>query len=184
MKTGWIVTALVGSIIISALAPCAAQEPVRDFSQLNTRLRPGDTVWVTNAQGQEVKGKIQALAPDSLALKGDGTRSFAAGDVRLIIERERDSLANGALIGLAVGAVSMGVVCLAEIEEGPDVCVSAALVYGGVGAAIGVGIDALIPGRKILAYRAPGSNGASQARLSMAPVITPRTKGVAIALSF
>jgi len=182
MKTGWIVAALVGSIIVAALAPCAAQEPVRDFSQLNTRLRPGDTVWVTNAQGQEVKGKIQALAPDSLALKGDGTRSFAAGDVRLIIERERDSLANGALIGLAVGSVSMGVVCLAAGEE--DWCVSAALVYGGVGAAIGVGIDALIPGKKILAYRAPGPSGGSHARLSIAPVITPRTKGVAVAFAF
>ena len=41
----------------------AAQEPVRDFTQLNTRLVPGDTVWVTDAQGREVKGGLARSAP-------------------------------------------------------------------------------------------------------------------------
>jgi hypothetical protein len=38
-----------------------------------------------------------------------------------------------------------------------------------------------MPGKKLVAYRAPSS---VQARLSLAPVITPRTKGVAVAFSF
>ena len=31
----------------------------RRSSQLNTRLKLGDTVWVTDAQGREIKGKIR-----------------------------------------------------------------------------------------------------------------------------
>ena len=166
----------------------AAQEPVRDFDQLNTRLKPGDTVWVTDTQGREVKGKVQALAPDAITLKGDGPRTFAAGDVRLISERRNDSLANGALIGLGVGG-GLGLVgCLASAESSDaGWCAVAAAAYGGIGAAIGVGIDALIPGKKLVAYRAPGtpgSTGSARARLSIAPVVTRRAKGVAVAFAF
>jgi hypothetical protein len=176
---------LATAAALAVPAPSAAQEPVTSFDQLNTRLKPGDTVWVTDAQGRAVKGKIQALAPDSLLLKGDGARTIAADDVRIITERRRDSLANGALIGLAVGGVGTGVACLAS-TEGPDQdwCLLAALVYGGIGAGIGVGIDALIPGKKRVAYRAPGTPGAAPARISLAPIVTPRARGVAVSFAF
>ena len=55
-------------------------------------------------------------------------------------------------------------------------------LYAGAGAGIGALVDALIPGPKRLVYRAPGGSGS--ARLSLAPVITPRTKGVAVSVSF
>jgi hypothetical protein len=54
--------------------------------------------------------------------------------------------------------------------------------YAGVGAAIGTGIDALIPGKRQVVYRAPYGEPATRAMLM--PVITPRTKGVALSLSF
>lgn len=185
MKTGWIVAALVGSIILGAFAPCAAQEPVRDFSQLNTRLRPGDTVWVTDAQGREVKGRILSLSSDTLTLEGAGARSFGSPAVTAIALRRNDSLANGALIGLGVGGGLTLVACLANVE-GSDAgwCAAAAAVYGGIGAGIGVGIDALIPAKKVPAYRAPVPVAAVPARLSIAPVITPRAKGVAVSFAF
>ena len=41
-------------ILLPALA--AAQDPVKSFDQLNTRLKIGDTIYVTDAQGREVKG--------------------------------------------------------------------------------------------------------------------------------
>jgi hypothetical protein len=176
---------LATAVALAAPAPCAAQEPVRDFSQLNTRLKPGDTIWVTDAQGREVKGRINSLAPDSLGVDAGGFRTFSAGEVSMIQLRQGDSLGNGALIGLAVGGVGTGLACLAS-TEGPDQnwCLLAALVYGGIGAGIGVGIDALIPGKKLVAYRAPRTPGSSQARLSIAPVITPRAKGVAVSFAF
>ena len=188
MKLPHIAIILATAAALAAPAPCAAQKPVTSFDQLDTRLKPGDTVWITDAQGREVKGNIQALAPEAITLKGDGPTTFVAGDVRLISERRRDSLANGALIGLAVGGVGTGLACLAG-TEGPDQdwCLVAALAYGGIGAAIGVGIDALIPGKKLVAYRAPGTPGSSEsrhARFSIAPVITPRAKGAAVSFAF
>ena len=65
-----IVLAVISLLLAFALA--AAQEPVRDFAQLNTRLRPGDTIWVTDAQGREVKGRIAALGADAITLEGGG----------------------------------------------------------------------------------------------------------------
>ena len=119
MKTGRLVAALVGAVSLASPAPGAAQEPVTFLAQLAGELKPGDTVWVTDAQGREIKGEIGALEPGM-----------------------------------------------------------------GAGALIGVGIDAMIPGKQVVVYRAPGSNGASHARLSMAPVITPRARGVAVAFAF
>jgi hypothetical protein len=185
MQSWKLAITLAAISLLLAFALAAAQEPVRDFSQLNTRLKPGDTIWVTDGQGREVKGRIDSLAPEAITLKGDGPTTFVAGDVRLISERRRDSLANGALIGLAVGGVGTGLACLAS-ADGQDEgwCGLAALVYGGIGAGIGVGIDALIPGKKLVAYRAPGSAGSPQSRLSIAPVVAPRAKGVAVSLAF
>jgi hypothetical protein len=168
------------SLVIAPSA--AAQEPVRDFGQLNTRLRPGDTIWVTDAQGREVKGSILSLGADGLTLEGGG-RTFGAPEVRTIEVRRGDSLANGALIGLGVGAI-LGTLSVADFEgTGVDYAWGAA-IGGAICAGIGVGIDAMIPGKKIVAYRAPGPAGAPSARLSIAPVITPRAKGVAVAFSF
>ena len=67
MRLPHIAIILATAAALAAPAPCAAQEPVRDFSQLNTRLKPGDTIWVTDAQGREIKGRINSLAPDRMA---------------------------------------------------------------------------------------------------------------------
>jgi hypothetical protein len=171
-------------IAVPALA--TAQEPVRDFSQLNTRLKPGDTIWVTDAQGRETKGRILSLGADALTQEGAGDRTFGPPDVTRIEVRRPDSLKNGALIGLGVGAGFGAVTCaaLAEREGDAGWCVLAAGVWGGLGAGAGVGIDVLIPGPKLVAYRAPGSAGPSRARLSIAPAVTPRAKAVAVSVSF
>ena len=56
------------------------------------------------------------------------------------------------------------------------------LSLGAVGASIGAVIGAAIPGKEVVVYRAPGTSGG--AHLLLAPVITPRTKGVAVSFSF
>jgi hypothetical protein len=185
MGPGKTAIALAAACVLLAPARAAAQEPVRDFSQLNTRLAPGDTIWVTDAQGREVKGRIAALGADVITLEGRGLRTFASPDVTTITVRRGDSLGNGALIGLAVGGLGTGLACLATAEgQDKEWCALVAVVYAGIGSAIGVGIDALIPGRKLVAYRAPGIAGKPPARLSIGPVITPRAKGVALSFAF
>jgi hypothetical protein len=50
-----------------------------------------------------------------------------------------------------------------------------------IGAGVGTLIGALMPRTRDI-FRAPGASGST--RLSLAPVITPRTKSVAVAFSF
>ena len=176
-----VVLAVISLLLAVALA--AAQEPVRDFTQLNTRLRPGDTIWVTDAQGREVKGRIAAIGADALTLEGGSGRTLGATDVATIRLRGIDTLRSGALIGLGVGAGTGLLLCAAADASGSD-WAWCAVTVGAVGAGIGVGIDALTPGRKLVAYRAPGAAGGPSARLSVAPVLTPRTKGMAVSFSF
>jgi hypothetical protein len=184
MRLARTLVAILVAIVIAIVAPAvaAAQEPVRDFGQLNTRLRPGDTIWVTDAQGREVKGSILSLDTGALTVEGGGGRTFGAADVTTIKVRRGDSLRNGALIGLAVGGGIAAAGCIAEKDYSDSFCPAYILLYPAMGLGIGVGIDAMIPGKKFEAYRAPGPSGS--ARLSIAPVITPRTKGVAVAFSF
>ena len=63
-------------------------------------------------------------------------------------------------------------------------CGEGFFVFGGLGTLLGLGIDAAIPGRMRVVYRAPGSGGVASARLSIAPFVTSRTKGVALAVTF
>jgi len=179
----FVARAPLGAMLIALLpALAAAQDPVKSFDQLNTRLKIGDTIWVTDAQGQEVKGKLSALSTDGLMLDAGGTKTFAARDVGIVRERRRDSLKNGAIIGAIPGAI-FGLLGGGMADEGPGAAIGA-VVVGALGAAVGVGIDALIPGKKVVAYWAPRSTGPAPPRVSLAPVITPRAKGVAVAFSF
>ena len=183
---------LATAAALAVPAPCAAQKPVTSFDQLNTRLKPGDTVWVTDAQGREINGTIETLGPDALTLKGDGTDAFAARDVARVQRRERDSLVNGTLIGLGVGvgfAVAAYSKSTAQERENCRteylLCGFVMVAYAGLGAGIGAGIDALIPGKNaVVTYRAAAPAGGTAARVSLAPVVTRRAKGVAVSFAF
>jgi hypothetical protein len=169
----------------------AAQEPVTSFDLLNTRLRPGDTVWVTDTQGLEIHGKIQSLSPRAVTLDAGGARTLAAADVSVIRERERDSVRNGTLIGLGVGGSLALAWCVGAVaddsgsERAGVECAEGLVVYAGLGTLLGAGIDAVIPGKMRVAYRAPGVTGASATtRVSILPVVARRTAGIAVSLSF
>ena len=177
-----------------------AQEPVKSFDQLNTRLKVGERVWVTDTQGHEISGKLQDLSSDALTLEltnkwtldADGPRTFAARDVSIIQGRKDDSLVNGTLIGMGVAAGVAGapilLACLAvTARKDAGACAGAFVGAAGMGALIGALIDANIHGPKLTVYRAAGKaepGGASRASVSIAPVLTPRTKGVAVAFVF
>jgi hypothetical protein len=176
---------LTALLIVLLPALAAAQVPVTSFDQLNTRLKVGDTVWVTDAQGREIKGRVTSFAPDAMGVDANGAQVLRADEVRVVWNRRHDSLVNGALIGLGVGfgtgfGLAMAGCGLADCTWGEATLF--ALLFAGAGAGIGVGVDALIPGRRQVVFRASGAS--SSVRLSLAPLITPRTKGVALSYSF
>jgi hypothetical protein len=172
-------------------ATASAQEPVASFSQVGDRLKPGDTVWVTDAQGREVKGRIGSVTAETIALEGDAAPAFQAGEVRLV--RHRDparriwtGAAIGAIAGLGVGIAA----CAAYPKDDPlrgDACLMAVGLTWMPGFGAGALVGAAFPGKKqAIVYRAPGPEGkpGAELRASIAPMISPRAKGVAVAFSF
>lgn len=118
------------------------------------------TVHLVDRAGAETSGKLLVFCAESVRLLVDGgERRFELEDVARI--ERRDSLRNGAIIGASVGLV-LGLVT-AGISDCPGddpggSCAGfralALVMTTGVHTALGIGIDALIPGRTTL-YRAP-----------------------------
>jgi len=187
MKSWKLSIALAVLSLLLAFVLAAAQEPVRSFDQLDTRLKPGDTIWVTDAQGREVKGTLLRLTGDGLALDRDDGRTYAAEQIRRVRVFRRDSLKNGVIAGGIVGAVlGVGLANFGGGDSGYDLGAAAGggLLGGALGVVIGTGFDALVRGKKVVVYRSPDTGRGRSARLSFAPIVTPRAKGVVVSVAF
>jgi len=137
-------TGLIVFALATAAAPASAQSA--DFSGVQPKGLP--TVYVTDRQGQETKGKIVSWTDSAVVLRVDdgATRTFKTGEA-VRIDLRGDSLKNGALIGAGVG-LAIGLMTSAACWEcDGSFAVTMTLASAGIYAAIGTGIDALIPGR-------------------------------------
>ena len=138
--------------------PAAQSAGPNDADAIRQRVKEGQNVRITDDQGREWHGRIEALAPDSLVLlTKDRQRRDIPYATIVGIDRPHDTLANGALIGFVSGA-AFGM--LAVIAEENADCEPAAFfscgdptaaayflfpsVTGAMGAGVGVAIDALI----------------------------------------
>lgn len=172
--------ARIAAVVILVAASAEAQEPAGTFDQLPVLVQPGETLTVTNDSGERVRGKLSQLSPSSLVLDVLGTqREFQSTDVNTI--EKPDSLKNGALIGMAVGAGILGIGIAGSAgssEADAGLFVGGAVVYAAIGAAIGTGIDALVDGRRLI-YARPTS---PTTRLTFAPLLGGARKGVLVSL--
>lgn len=167
------------------LATCLAASPVyaQSAAALGEVVSKGQTVEVIDDQGRETTGKISLVSDAALHIVRKGTTTQVPFERITQIARPSDSLANGALIGLAAG-VAFGVaaatvgtddcdeyfVCF----EGPRYIIGSALIFGGIGAGIGVGIDAMIRRNRIIYRRDPGLTA------RVVPIVGRGTRGAAI----
>lgn len=152
---------LGGFALALVLAASGAEaQTAHSFDELQRILKAGQMVVVTDETGRETKGKVADVSPSSLVLleleiTRDGReawtakRTFANAVVRKIVLR--DSLWNGSLIGLGVGAVP-GVILGAGIatycyNEATECSSLGALIAAGIAAA-GAGIGAAIDGAR------------------------------------
>jgi hypothetical protein len=162
-----------------------AQGVASSFDQLGVLVKPGDKISVVDVTGGEAEGRIGKLSRDALTLLTEaGPRQFGAVDVAKIRQRRGDSLTNGAIIGAVAGTayfVTMG--ALLSDSDGGDVIVSTAIaggvLFAGMGAAAGVGIDALITRRQVI-YRKP----AGENRVSVSPLFGHGRRGAAVTVKF
>jgi hypothetical protein len=148
-----------GSLPARQTTPPAAQTAAgSDTDAIRQRLKEGQKVRVTDDQGREWQGRIDAFAPDNLVLltKDRQRRDVPYREI-LRIDRPPDTLANGARIGFASGAVLGLLAVIAEANAGCEpgaffscgeptaaAYVLAPAIVGGAGAGIGIAIDALV----------------------------------------
>jgi hypothetical protein len=178
------VAAILALLLICPARPAGAQNLASSFEQLQVLVKPGDTITVTDRAGRELRGKIASLSSSSLALLVEGARyDLPESGIRTIRQRRQDSLANGAKWGLGIGAglgVAAGVAVASGHESTGALIPILAMVYGGIGAGVGVGIDALVLGNQVIYFKP----AASSAKLSVSPLVTPRRRGVFLSVGF
>ena len=172
-------TALLVLVLVSMSSAATAQS-ARNADGLQTTLRPGMTVWITDSSGREEKTRIEGITAGVVTTTTDGQiRRLRTADVMRVRARQSDSLLNGALIGAGAAVASGLFLCnLTEPWENCRDDVGPMLRIGAIGAGVGIGIDALIRGRKTI------YEGAQGTRLHAAPILASRAKGLQIALSF
>ena len=168
----------LGAMLIVLLPTlAAAQEPVKSFDQLGGVLNVGNKVRVTDTENREVSGKVTALDAKSITLDKAGGTTLLAERVRHV-QRLKRSKGYGCLIGIGAGVVG-GLIFAASAENGEEAM--GGYLFPGIGAGVGTLVGAFIT-RSHEVYRAPSTSG--NARLSVAPLITPRMRGVAVRYSF
>ena len=173
-------------LLLVASAPrVAAQEVASPFERLAVLLQPGDKITVLDVTGKETKGQIGKLSRDALILMtSDGPRQLAEAEVITISQRRDDSVMNGAIIGAVAGtAYFLTAAALLVDSDGGDVIIPTAIaggvLFAGLGAAAGAGIDAMISGRHVIYQKSAG-----QRSVSVAPIFGHARRGAAVTMKF
>jgi hypothetical protein len=152
MKTQGLMT----TVLFLAMVPVAAAQPMPGRWQKLDRQVPGLQVIVEMKDGEKINGGFKASDPETVTvLEITGTeRLLRKADVRKVVtaEKRSGSLANGAAIGFMSGFLPVFVLG----ASGGYAAEGAAfgLIFGGIGTAVGVGIDAAVRGHEVM-YQAP-----------------------------
>jgi len=134
----------IAVLLVFAIA-AAAQSPLQDWNVVKA-LAPGTDVRVLAAR--TVRVTVQSANDDSLIVhSGKGLETIARQDIARVSVRKRGHRGRNALIGLAAGAGAGAVIgaatdhtctgwCIFQVSKGTAAGILA-VVFGGVGAAIG-----------------------------------------------
>ena len=188
---------LLGSMALLLVAPVRAQQVATSFEELQALVKPGDTIYVTDTGGVTIKGKLAGLSASALELRVRRDASvpplgLSERNVNHIVVERFDSLWNGTLIGLAVGAIPAVLIGLAEPREtycGTSLCsrvpwgeiAGSGLGLGGIGAVIGVLVD-LLNKEQVTIYVQPPGQRSANARVS--PFLWKSGAGVHLSVGF
>jgi len=160
---------LAAGAIAMTSAPALAQEKATTLEQLRVLVGRGDKVRLTDGEGHEMNGRIEGLSASELALRvGDSERRLKESEIRTIRVRKDDSLADGAWTGFAVGG-TLGLLVGLSIshEVGASAVPLLTAFYGGIGAGIGVGFDAMVTHDRTI-YNSFGTTSAKKVSVKLA----------------
>lgn len=156
--------AVMATILVLLVTTCPAHAQTRSgLGDLSKEIQQGQTLMLERVDGRRITGELREINADGVLLLVDGTvMSIAAAEIRELGVTS-DSLTNGALIGLAIGA-GVGMMAAATSGSSGERLVDAATAGpaallgmaagAGAGVGIGIGLDALVRRYRIL-YQAP-----------------------------
>ena len=174
-------------LLAGAGMPLHAQAPVNTFEELRTslKLKTGESVEITEDNGQKYKAKISTISDRSIVVtrKGD-PRELVESQVLQIRQKQPDKWWNGMLIGigsgLAAAAAGVGITC----DRDPECQAIAGLVFVPTFAAAGAGIGALIDSAISKHETVFARSGASLQRIQVDPILGKQTAGVRVSFGF
>jgi hypothetical protein len=165
--------------------PAAQPAGESDADAIRHRVKEGQRVRITDDQGREWQGRIEALAADNLVLLTKDRQPRDVPYAAIVrIDRPHDTLASGAMIGFLSGAaLGLFVIVANEANHGCWGCFDPnAAVYvlvpafvGGGGAGIGIAIDALV-------RRDPTLFRRGDSRVTLAPTLGRGARGVSVSV--
>ena len=170
----------VGFVCLLHLIPkVAAAQSAEELAEVQAKVKAGDTVRVTEANGKRTTGRFESLSGDSIRMVREGVPlSRSTASIQLIERRRPDPLWNGVLIGAAPG-IAMLVGSAASNEGCAVECLGGSIALVGIGAGVGAMIDAS-KHRYDSVYRA----APKRTRFDATPLLSKDKKGLALTFRF
>ena len=187
MKSGKALRLSFSVIVLGSMfnLPVYSQAPAATFRELqaNPTLEQNETVEITEANGTTYKAKLTAISDQTLTVTSKGTpRTLTETQVLEIRHARRDSLWNGALIGLAAGLggglVAVGSTCTNDSECAAIATAVFVPTFAAGGAGIGALIDSLTRKHETVFSRSTSTH------MYIAPIVGRKTAGVHVSLRF
>jgi hypothetical protein len=174
-------TIAFGLLALLLAPPVHAQQVAATFQELQGLIKPGETIYVTEAGGATSKGMLARLSATSLQLQVQQDASarsvnLSERDVNNIVVKRFDSLQNGMLIGFIAGAAPVALLGAGSSASGGEVA-GVAAGYGGLGLVAGLLID-IFNREKVTVY--VHSPSPQSARMHVSPLVSKSSAGVLI----
>jgi hypothetical protein len=182
MRSAQFRSGFLGVLFGLLCASAAGAQQVLSLEELKILGNANTKITVTDRNGREFRGTVADASETLLSLRIAGAiHRFAVGDVRSVRVRKEDSLVDGALIGAAVGGGLTSLMFLDNECRDDSACYAAVAVYAGIGALVGLGIDALIH-RDVVVYTAPPPS--AERVFTVAPFVARGRSGVSLTIAF
>ena len=139
--------ALLGAILAASAAAQQAQ-PIANWAKLN-QLVTGTEIRVTLADGKTLRGFMQRVTPESLAINATTSQeTLSRQDIRSVALKRPGHRGRNTLIGLAIGAgAGLAAGAVADSKAGPGIWLpnGGKEVLSPLGALIGTVVGVALP---------------------------------------
>ena len=179
-----VLSAVASALLLGNVAAQTTDTPVSSaMLDVKARVPAGEVVYVTDTRGGTIKGRLDQVTGDAIALIVNGEpHTVAAGQLQRIQWRQRDSWLTGALVGAGLGAIPGIYYFVTDPNECAGPCPEEYALIG-IGTLVGGLVDWAVK-KKVTVYERPVEGGVSWDLLLASPVSTRRHGALQVTLRF